>query len=68
MYMYVCMYAAASGSEQNELQALGVSVYDQGTFEAGVMRQLDQEVSRRTAEQQRKFLAQEYSQLKIEKK
>ena len=45
-----------------------MSVFDQGTFEEGVMRQLDEEVSRRTAEQQRKFLVEEYSRVKQERR
>ncbi len=43
-------------------------MYDQGTFEEGVMKQLDEEVSRQTAEQQRKFLIEEYSQVKQERR
>ena len=53
---------------QSELEGLGVSVFDQGTFEEGVMKQLDREVSRRAAEQRKKFLVREYSQVQLEKK
>ena len=45
-----------------------MSVFDQGTFEEGVMQQLDKEVARRTHEQQRKFLLQEYSRVKQERR
>ena len=44
-----------------------MSVFDQGTFEEGVMKQLDEEVTRRNAEQRRKFLMQEYAQVKQER-
>ena len=53
---------------ESELEGLGVSVFDQGTFEEGVMRQLDQEMSRQAAEQRRKFLVQDYSRVQQEKK
>lgn len=56
------------GDIHNELEGLGVNVFDQGTFEEGVMKQLDEEVSRRTAEQQQKFLMKEYYQVKQERK
>ena len=45
-----------------------MSVFDQGTFEEGVMRQLDDEVSRRAAEQRKKFLVKDYAQVQQEKK
>ncbi len=47
-----------------ELSGLGVSVYTQEEFEEGVMRQLDQEVSRQKAEQDKKFLLKEYGSVK----
>lgn len=59
---------ASSGDIQNGLEGLGVSVFDQGTFEEGVMKQLDEEVSRRTVEQQRRFLMEEYSRVRQERK
>ena len=59
---------ASDGEVQNELEGLGVSVFDQGTFEEGVMKQLDEEVSRRAAEQRRKFLIKDYAQVQQEKK
>ena len=62
------LFLASGGDVQNELEGLGVSVFDQGTFEEGVMKQLDEEVSRRTAEQRRKFLMEEYSRVKQEGK
>ena len=45
-----------------------MSVFDQGTFEEGVMKQFDEEVTRQNAEQRKKFLVQEYAQVKQEKK
>ena len=45
-----------------------MSVFDQGTFEEGVMKQYDEEVTRRATEQQRKFLVDEYSRVKQEKR
>lgn len=56
----------ASGDVQNELSDLGVSVYNQDEFEAGVLQQIDREVTKRNAEQQRKFLMKEYSNVKHE--
>jgi len=56
----------ASSDVQNELSDLGVSVYDQDDFEAGVLQQIDREVTKRNAEQQRKFLMKEYSNVKHE--
>ena len=56
----------ASGVEQDELSGLGVSVYNQDDFEAGVLDQLDKEVKKRNAEQQRKFLLKEYSSIKAQ--
>ena len=56
----------ASSDVQNELSGLGVSVYNQDEFEAGVLQQIDQEVTKRNAEQQRKFLIKEYSSVKHE--
>lgn len=43
-----------------------MSVYNQEEFEAGVLRQIDKEVSRRNAEQKRKFLLKEYSNIRRE--
>ena len=45
-----------SSDVQDELSGLGVSVYNQLEFEAGVLQQIDSEVQRRNAEQDRKFL------------
>ena len=56
----------ASSDVQNELSGLGVSVYNQDEFEAGVLQQIDREVTKRNAEQQRKFLMKEYSSVKHE--
>ena len=56
----------ASGEVQNELSGLGVSVYNQDEFEAGVLEQLDREAKRRNAEQHRKFLYKEYSNIKAQ--
>lgn len=43
-----------------------MSVYNQDEFEAGVLDQLDREAKRRNAEQQRKFLYKEYSNIKAQ--
>ena len=51
---------------QDELSGLGVSVYNQLEFEAGVLQQIDSEVQRRNAEQDRKFLLKEYENIKGE--
>lgn len=59
---------ASSGDIQDGLEGLGVSVFDQGTFEEGVLKQLDEEVSRRAAEQQKKFLVNEYSRVTQERR
>ena len=56
----------ASSDVQNELSGLGVSVYNQDEFEAGVLQQIDREVTKRNAEQQRRFLMKEYSSVKHE--
>lgn len=62
-----CTQTASSGSDvQSELSELGVSVYNQDEFEAGVLQQIDQEVSKRNAEQQKKFLLKEYNSVKHE--
>lgn len=62
-----CTQIASSGSDvQSELSELGVSVYNQDEFEAGVLQQIDQEVSKRNAEQQKKFLLKEYNRVKHE--
>ena len=64
--MRVATVSLASGEVQNELSGLGVSVYNQDEFEAGVLEQLDREAKRRNAEQQRKFLYKEYSNIKAQ--
>lgn len=51
---------------EDELSGLGVSVYNQDDFEAGVLEQFDREVQKRNAEQQRKFLLKEYSGIKAQ--
>ena len=56
----------ASNDVQQELSGLGVSVYSQEEFEAGVLHQIDQEVGRRNAEQQKKFVLQEYGTVRQE--
>ncbi len=58
------LLSAASSEVQNELSDLGVSVYAQEEFEEGVLRQIDQEFTRRNIEQERKFLVKEYSSVK----
>ena len=41
-------------------------MYSQEEFEAGVLHQIDQEVGRRNAEQQKKFVLQEYGTVRQE--
>ena len=65
VYTHTHTYTASS-DVQNELSGLGVSVYNQDDFEAGVLQQIDREVTKRNAEQQRKFLMKEYSNVKHE--
>ena len=55
-----------SSDVQDELSGLGVSVYNQQEFEAGVLKQIDSEVKRRNAEQDKKFILQQYSNVKAE--
>ncbi len=43
-----------------------MSVYNQLEFEAGVLKQIDSEVQRRNAEQDRKFLINNHSSIKGE--
>lgn len=56
----------SSNDVQNELSGLGVSVYNQLEFEAGVLQQIDSEVQRQKAEQDRKFTLKEYNNVKGE--
>ena len=56
--------SVVSGGVGDELSGLGVSVYNQDDFEAGVLHQLDKEAKKRNAEQKRKFLLKEYSSIK----
>ena len=60
----ISWFSSASGTVDDELSGLGVSVYNQDDFEAGVMEQLDKEVQKRNAEQKKKFLLKEYSNIK----
>ena len=60
--------ALNSSAIQNELKGLGVSVYNQLEFEAGVLKQIDDEVQRRTSEQDKKFLLTKHSTIKGELK
>ena len=64
MCEYVCFVSVVSGGVGDELSGLGVSVYNQDDFEAGVLHQLDKEAKKRNAEQKRKFLLKEYSSIK----
>ncbi len=41
-------------------------MYNQGEFEAGVLKQIDDEVHRRNAEQEKKFLLKDYNNIKGE--
>ena len=56
----------ASGEVGSELSGLGVSVYSQEEFEAGVLQQIDKEVNLRISEQQLKFLAKDYRDVKTD--
>lgn len=58
--------AVGSSEVQDELSGLGVNVYNQQEFEAGVLKQIDSEVNRRNAEQDKKFVLQEHSNVKTE--
>lgn len=60
--------ALGSSDVQDELSGLGVSVYNQVEFEAGVLKQIDNEVQRQNAEQDKKFLLKDYSSVKGEAK
>ena len=62
----MAVVSVASGEVQDELSGLGVSVYNQDEFEAGVLEQFDKEVKKRNAEQQKKFLLKEYSDIKAQ--
>ena len=66
LYTYNTHTHTASSDVQNELSGLGVNVYNQDEFEAGVLQQIDREVTKRNAEQQRRFLMKEYSSVKHE--
>lgn len=55
-----------SSDVQSELSELGVNVYNQQEFEAGVLRQIDTEVQRRNVEQDKKFVLKEYNNIKGE--
>ena len=59
-------FQLATSAVQDELSGLGVSVYNQDEFEAGVLEQLDREVKKKNAEQQKKFLFKEYSDIKAQ--
>lgn len=48
-----------------QLAGLGVSVYDQDDFEAGVIKRLDEEASCRNTQQQRKFAEKEVRDVQI---
>lgn len=66
--VFYILSIASGGDVQNELEGLGVNVFDQGTFEEGVMKQLDEEVARHTVKQRQRFLVEEYSRVKQERK
>ena len=52
---------------KGELGFLGISVFNQDEFEAGVMRQLDEEAARKNVEQRRRFLEKELKQVNKER-
>lgn len=60
------LLGVCSSDVQSELSGLGVSVYNQQEFEAGVLKQIDTEVQRRHAEQDKKFLLKEHHNVKGE--
>ena len=51
---------------QDELKSLGVKAYNQDDFEAGVLKQIDDEVQRQTKEQDKKFLLKDYNNVKAD--
>lgn len=55
---------AEDDDTKHELGFLGISVFNQDEFEAGVMRQLDEEATRKNAEQRRRLLEKELKQVK----
>ena len=59
---------AEDDDTKHELGFLGVSVFNQDEFEAGVMRQLDEEAARKNVEQRRRFLEKELKQVKKERR
>lgn len=65
-FTVVSNIGAGSSDVQDELSGLGVNVYNQQEFEAGVLKQIDSEVQRRNAEQDKKFLLKEYGSIKGE--
>lgn len=60
---FSCVASGADG-----LRGLGVSVYNQDEFEAGVLQQIDTEVQRRNKEQEKAFLVKEYNSVQSELK
>ena len=69
VFSSTCFFGTvASGDVQDELSVLGVSVYNQEDFEAGVLHQIDTEVQRRNTEQQKSFLIKEYNSVQSELK
>ena len=60
------LLCVASGDDA--LRDLGVSVYNQDEFEAGVLHQIDTEVQRRNKEQVKGFLVKEYNTVQAELK
>lgn len=60
----VFLFHIASSDIQSELGKLGVSIYNQEDLEEGVLRQIDEEVQRRNAEQTKAFLVKDYQLIK----
>lgn len=55
---------AEDDDTKHELGFLGISVFNQDEFEAGVMRQLDEEAARKNVEQRKRLLEKELKQVK----
>lgn len=57
---------AEDDDTKQELGFLGISVFNQDEFEAGVMRQLDEEATRKNVEQSKRFLEKDIKQVNKE--
>ena len=57
---------AEDDDTKQELGFLGISVFNQDEFEAGVMRQLDEEATRKNVEQRKRFIEKDLKQVNKE--